>query len=510
MKTRLKRGLAASLFAVIMAITVTVLPVSASFWFNGSSYPGTRQIPTNIYATENVYGNGNYWYPNLDAYYEFNTGSPSSARKPIHAYSATYKYFDYLNGDYSSNNNLNSPYVYAVDRFVSNSEGDGVAWRGSSGKYYPTQTMAQNAGVSGIDLQKYEHRGSGNYFNQATGRFYAKLADCVAASSTVEDVLINDGGLWYDRNYTETYRNSRTNKYYLSEAEAKAADSVGIVKRYLTPTQGYYFNQGNGCFYITSSIASAHTTPSDVIRASSFSYANGILNSFGVTSAYSGMPTFIPGGSDSGYSGAPAGVTPGGTSPSTPSTLPASVSPYDENSTAALRSNYSYKGWLAIAELVNSTSAGANMTILMNQDTYVSSTFMRAVLGRDINITLINANGSQIRFNGLDVYTAKDMPVAVVYSVNTLPADVYQKTISTADASSAASFTFGTETDLGAVVQVYIRFSASRVNDEASLYHYSTSSGTTSLVDTKTIGDDGLAIFEIRNGGQYIACIQDK
>jgi hypothetical protein len=510
MKKRFIRGLAASIFAVLMAAMIAVVPVSASFFYNGTSYPDKRQLPTNIYATENVYGNGNYWYPNLEAYYEFNTNSPSVTKKPVTAYSTTNSYFNYMIGNYQTDNNLNSPYVYSVARFISNGEGNGVAYRdGSGGKFYPTQSMATDAGVQGVYLRKYEYRGSGNYFNTETGRYYGSIADCLAASGDAYDVMINHGGLWYDRNYTETYMNSKTNKFYLSEAEAKAADASGKVTRYITPTQGYYFNQGNGCFYMTAYIAAGHTSEADVIRATSFSFSNGIMDSFGVNAMGTGMPLYIPAGGDSGYvtSGAPAGTLPGSSTASTPSTLPASVSPYDENSTASLRSNYSYKGWTAIAGFVDTTSAGANMTILMNQDTVVSSTFMKSVSGRDINVTLVNPNGSQIRFNGLDVYSPKDMPVSVVYSATSIPQAEYQKTVRSADAAAASVFTVGTEVDLGAVVKVYIRFNASREEDSASIYLYSSAKKAASLVDTKTIGEDGLAVFEIRNGGQYIACI---
>jgi hypothetical protein len=506
MKRRLKRGLAASLFAVITAIMITVLPVSASFWYNGSSYGGVRQYPSNIYATENVFGNGSYWYPNIEAYYEFNSNSPVSTKKPIHAYSSANSYFDYTLGDYVPDNNLDSPYVYHIDRYISDTEGDEVAWRGNSGDFYPTQSMAQEAGVSGVSLRKYEHRGEGNYFNKATGRYYSQLADCVAASSSVYDVLIKWENRWFDRNYTETFKNVRTGKFYLTEAEAKAADPVGKIQRHLTSTQGYYFNQGTGAFYMFASVAAAHSVESDVVRATSFSFTNGVMDSFGISGVYTGMPTYIPAGGDTGY-GAPAGVAPSG---STPSTLPASVSPYDENSTATLRSNVSYRGWIAIADLIDTFSAGANVTILMNQDTYVSSTFMKAVLGRDINITLINANGSQIRFNGMDVYIAKDMPVMVSYGTSAVPVAEYQRTVRAAGADSASSFTVGTEGDLGAVVKVTVRFSSSRNGDKAELYLYSSAKNTTSLVDSKIIGDEGLAIFEIRNGGSYIACIEDR
>ncbi|MDR0991945.1 MAG: hypothetical protein LBL87_03490 [Ruminococcus sp.] len=504
MKRSLTRRLAASLFAAILALAFAVLPVSASFTYNGISYPDKRQYPNNLYATEDVFGNGNYWYPNIEAYYEFNTLVPSATKKPVHAYSSSNNYFDYLTGDYQSHNNLNSPYVYSITRFVSNKEGGGIAWRGTSGKFYPTNVMAKDAGITGIDIRKYENRGSGNYFNTATGRYYTSLADCVAATGSAYDVLINFEGQWYDRNYTETFRNSKANKTYLSEAEAKNAADGGTIIRGLTSTQGYFFNRGTGHFYLTEANAIAPTNAADVIRAMSFSYSNGILDSFGVQPGYYyGMPTIIP------YpdAGNPEGTTPGGT---TPSTQPISVSPYDENSTATLRSSAAYKGWLSIANLVDTISAGANMTIMLNQDTYVSSTFMRAVAGRDINVILINSNNSQIRFNGLDVYSPKDMPVSIAYRTASIPPAVYEKVLSTENPVSSSTFTVGTEVDLGAVVKVYVRFDSSRAGYDSCLYLYESSKNSASLVDSKTIDEDGLVIFEIRKGGQFIVCVDKK
>lgn len=496
MKKRLLKGLTAAIISAVLAVTMTLLPVSAAFTYNGIRYAGNNPEPSsgNNYATETVYYDGYVWYPNYDAYYEDNVNKPVSIRKPHNAYSSSRPYFNAKTGDYVASDPTNSPYIYYVSRMLSDSEGDAVSYKAVDGNYYPDRDYAADAGFNDMQLTKLEHRGSGNYFNVKTGRFYGTLADALNATGSAYDILLSVNGEWYDRNYTETYFNPATQYFYLSEAEAYAAKPSKTISKHVTPTQGYYYNLANGNFYITFEAAAAHSKAADVIRATSFSYSNGILNSFGIDSSYYGMPTYTPIiRDDTGYNAATT-------------TSVASESAYDANSTATLRSNASNKGWATLAELVNNSSAGANIMINLNQDTYVSKTFMKAVSGRDINITLVSANGATIRFNGLDVYSPKDMPVAINYSAS-VPAAVYESTVRDASADSASQFTFGADVDLGAVVKVTVRFNASRAYDSAALYHYHASATKSSLVDSKEIGENGSATFEIREGGQFIVCI---
>jgi hypothetical protein len=252
---------------------------------------------------------------------------------------------------------------------------------------------------------------------------------------------------------------------------------------------------------MTAYAAAYQSTENDVTQATSFGFANGYYGDY-ANYNYAGMPLFLPAAATT-----PSGTVPSGTTPATPAAVP-STSPYDANSTAVLSSTYNYTGWVNIAALVDRISAGANMNIYVNSDTYVSSTFMKAVAGRDINVTLINSNGSRIGFNGLDIYTVKDMPIAVTYN-SRIPADIYDDTIRRVNPDSASSFSVGTEVDLGAVVKLYIPFNSSRADYKADLYLYDSAKKTTSVVDSRTVGDDGATVFEIRRGGQYIACLND-
>jgi hypothetical protein len=517
MKKRLSKGFSAAVAAVILAVMTVILPVSASFIYNGGSYPGTRQYPSaaNLYATENAYSSGLYWYPNIDAYYELNPDrdKPSIVKETVKDYSSDNSYFNYETGEYEPDNIINSPYRYKIDRFISNKSGDRVAYKGSTDSvFYPTEELAVQMRYSGTYLRKYPSRGDGNYFNNSTGRFYKTRSDALAATGDAEDVFTEVDGVWYDRNYTETYFNNKAGKYYLTEAEAKASANGGEIKRYVTPTQGYFFNRYTGDFYLTQAAATDNEIADDVVEAASFSFSNGIFNSFGVPIANYGSPIYTPTGSGTGtssVSGAPEGNMPGSSTSSAASTAPtvSGTSQYDADSTAVLRSNYNYRGWESIAGVVGRLSSGTNITILTNRDTYASSTFMKAVAGKDINVTLTNSNGSQIKFNGLDVYSAKDMPISVVYN-SRMPAEAYDNALRTANAETASSFAVGTEVDLGAVVQLNIPFNNSRIGYTVELYLYNSANGKTSLVDTKIITDDSVAVFEIRKGGQYVACIK--
>jgi formaldehyde-activating enzyme involved in methanogenesis len=134
---------------------------------------------------------------------------------------------------------------------------------------------------------------------------------------------------------------------------------------------------------------------------------------------------------------------------------------------------------------------------------------MKAVSGRDINVTLINSNSTQIKFSGLDVYSVKDMPISVVYSAQ-IPQEAYQSALSKAKADAGTRFTIGEAIDLGTVVNVTIRFNSSREDDDVALYQYNAAKNTISLIESKTIGADGVVTFEVRNGGQFVAAITEK
>jgi hypothetical protein len=498
MKKRLFKGLTASVIAVMLAAVMALIPVSATFTYRGVTYPGMNPEPSESYkyATESVYSDGKTWYPNYDAYYEKNDYAPLGIKEPIHHYSNSRQYFNADTGDYLTEDRPNTPYVYYVSRKVSNTDGDGVSYKAADGNFYPTTALAQEAGSTLIQMREYKHRGSGDYFNIKTGRYYATLSDALNATGSAYDILLYLDTVWYDRNYTETYFNFNTQVFYLSEAEAYEASPTVHITRQVTPSQGYYFNRATGDFYVTLYEAVGHSRESDVIRATSFSFTNGIMNSFGYDEGYYGMPTYTPTFTDdAGYNTV------------TPTDEATSSSPYDAESTATLRTNASQKGWAALAKLVNNTSAGANIMINLNQDKYVSSTFMKAVAGRDINVTIVTS-GATIRFNGFDIYNPKDMPIAVVFSAN-IPNDVAFKTRSAASADSTSVFTIGADVDLGAVVSLTVRFNASREEDNAALYHYHTGATETKLVDSKEIGENGSTTFEIREGGQFMVCIKE-
>jgi hypothetical protein len=493
MKNTVTKRLLSSIGALIFAVIALSVSAYADFSYNGVAYAGERQYPSsdNRYASESVFSNGNYWYPNIEAYYEFNKAAPSKIKTPSVDYSSDFTYFDYREGVYKRNNSSDSPYIYKVSRVVKEEAGDGVAYRdGNKGLFYPTKSYAMQNGIDREDLREYPRRGNGNYFNKDTGRYYQTLANARAATNDADDVLLKSGNLWYDDNYTEIYKNSLYSKYYLSEAEAAAVNPNGKVIKSVTPTQGYYFNRATGTFSFYAELSADLTYESDVISATSFSISNGTYNT-----SYTGYPIYTPGTAASTGVNTPAPAT--------------SESVYDVGSTAVLRSNVSYVGWSSIAGLVARASAGSNVTILTNQDTYVSSTFMKAVAGRDINIYLINPNGSQISFSGLDVYSAIDMPISVSYTAQ-IPQFTYKNTISRAKADTGAAITIGTETDLGAVIKVNIRFDSDNEGDDVALYAYSSANNTVTLVESQTIGENGVTAFEIRKGGQFITAITNN
>jgi hypothetical protein len=76
-----KRTLSAALAAaLVFSAAVPSVSVAA---INGEAVPNAYYR----YASDVVYGDGQFWYPNLEAYYQFNTTEPLYERKPSTAYS---------------------------------------------------------------------------------------------------------------------------------------------------------------------------------------------------------------------------------------------------------------------------------------------------------------------------------------------------------------------------------------------------------------------------------------
>ncbi|MDR0987080.1 MAG: hypothetical protein LBL98_05250 [Ruminococcus sp.] len=427
------------------------------------------------YASENVYGDAIYWYPNLEAYYQFNNVPPAYIRQPATPYSSNrFTYFDNVTGNYVDRDGLINDGVYLVTQTVNTVNGNEyVAYQvGSNGLYYPTEALARSHAGAKIEINTVLKNGTGLFFSIRTGNRYSTFAAAVTGSGgIVSNVMTYIAGQYYDYSFTPVYLNGDTNKYYLTAAEAAAAYKGATVTEVATPTGGYFFNRATGRFYLTEAYAlEATKNEADVVRATSYAYGYGVY--------------------------APIVNT-----PSTGSSSSAAVSSGD----AYLAANTSYKGWTSLANYINGRTAGADVRIEMNKQTSVPKSFFDAIQYRDADVTFENDNGSRFTINGADITEPKALNVDVTYSIKTIPSTAINKYAD--GALSASQMKIGDDIDFGLYAVVSVGFNASHAGRTVRLYYYNTETGKLSISDSSVVSTNGRASFSVRKGGNYCAII---
>ncbi|MDR0904011.1 MAG: hypothetical protein LBM59_05205 [Ruminococcus sp.] len=426
------------------------------------------------YASDNIYGDALYWYPNLEAYYQFNTAAPAYISKPITPYSSDrFTYFDNTIGNYVDRDLRTEDGVYLVSRAVNTTNGNEyIAYQAGNGYYYPTEALAKTHTTNRETVNTVLRNGTGLYFSIRNGERYSTYAYAVSASGgNTSYVMTYINGQYYDYTYTPIYKNNTNNKYYLTSAEAAAAFKGATVSELATNTAGFYFNRATGRFYLTEELAIAATElQADVVRATSYAYGYGVY-----------APVI----------------------PSTPSTggSSASVSSGD----AYLSSNTSYKGWTSLASYINGRAAGSDVRIEMNKQTSVPQSFFSSIRYKDVDVTFENDNGSRFTINGADITEPAALNVTVTYSTNTIPSTAISKYKD--GALSASQMKIGDDVDFGLYSIVSVGFSAERAGKTVRLYYYNPQTGKLSISDSSVISTNGRATFSIRKGGNYCAII---
>ncbi|MDR0974797.1 MAG: hypothetical protein LBL80_03785 [Ruminococcus sp.] len=429
------------------------------------------------YASEFVYGDTIYFYPNLEAYYEFNSIPPLYTKAPQNAYSADrFYYFDNTTGNYVESSQRDRAGVYRIiGSYISGSGSQYTSYRAGNGLYYPTLEMAQQHTGTGARVSTILRAGSGVYFSTYSGNYYSTYANALSGSAgNASYVMMLINGTYYDYISTPLFQNTITNKYYFTEAEAKAANPKGKIKTSSTPTQGYYFNRATGRFYILQADAvNATRNEEDVIAATSYAYGgsyyyNGVYNPFYTT-------------------------------PTTPSTS-------NSNTTDAyLLNNKSYTGWTRLANYINGRRDGSDVSIDMNKQLTVPKTFFDDIKLKDVDVTFVNGNGSRLTINGADLTDTKAINVSVTYGSSNIPSSVINSYKD--GALSASQMIIGDDSSFGVNSNLSVAFNKSRSGKTVRIYRYNRSSGKLSLVDSSVIGTDGRATFSISRGGDYCAII---
>jgi hypothetical protein len=435
------------------------------------------------YPSEYVYGNARFWYPNLDAYYEFNETTPFYERKPATPYSERFCYFDSSLGDYVESSMAGMDYVYKIIHPAPDTSGTKfTSYFAGDGFYYPTYLLAADHTPKSGKIAEVTKYGDGTYFSVYSGNLYEKYSDALAGSTgNASYIMIYLDGKYYDYRYTPVYFAHGINEYYLSYAEAETNNSYADVLISATPTQGYYFNRASGRFYVSRQDAASGGRDKYVIEATSLAYSNGIFTDSGeYPSHYEDI--YIPYNTSGSSDGSSA-----------------------QKGDAYLYNNKSYAGWQSLADYINSQRDNSAVNINMNNQLTIPKSFFENIKLKKVNVTFINNNGSRFSINGSGITTPKAIDLTVTYSTSTIPAEAVSNYRT--GAISSSQFIVGDGSSFGVSGTLNIGFSTARAGKQVKLYRYSPSSKTLSLVDTTTISSSGRAVFDLSSGGEFCAII---
>jgi hypothetical protein len=478
-----KRALTLTLAAaMVFSSAVSGIAVSA---YDGQAIPYTYYR----YASDKVYGDSSFWYPNLDAYYQFNTMEPMYVREPARAYTEDrFCYFDSTTGTYVDSGNTFNPNVYKITRNQTQNTGrEYTSYLAGDGFYYPSLQLARNhTPARQTSIGSVIKKGDGIYFAVTSGNFYPTYSEALAATNgNASYIMLEIGGQYYDYTNTPVYKNSVTGKYYLSAEEAADANIKGNVLPGATPTQGYYFNRTTGRFYATREAALAATNINDVIKATSLAYSNGIYNYYDTDSGE--VPYYYDGIYNPNYTG----------------TDNASA----KNGDAYIYGNVTYAGWSKILDYINNRGKGAVVNVNMNEQVVIPKGFMEGLAKKQVNVVFINPNGSRITLNGADITTPKAADINVTYSTTNIPASAVKNL--RVGAISSSQFTIGDGSVYGFSATVAVNFNKERAGKTIKLYYYDTLTKKTSFVDSAKVASNGRATFRINRGGDYCAVIME-
>jgi hypothetical protein len=477
-----KRTLSAALAAaLVFSAAVPSVSVAA---MNGEAVPYTYYR----YASDMVYGDGQFWYPNLEAYHQLNPkNDPVYAVKPSVPYSEKNCYFDSENGYYVDESQTFRLGVYKITRADSTeSKREYTAFLAGDGYYYPSLQLARNNTASNktASINRVLRRGDGIYFSMVSGRFYTTNASALSASNgNARYIMLEVEGKHYDYRYTPVFRNSSNGKYYLSPEEAADANIKGKVLGSATSSQGYYFNRSSGRFYVYRDSAIAVSSINDVVKASSLAVSNGITSDV----SNSEVPYYYDGVYNPSYTG----------------TDNASAKAGD----AYVYNNVTYAGWSGIISYIERRASGSVININMNQQVYVPDYFIEYIKNRGVTIVFIHENGARITLKGSDINKVNNVHIGVTYSTGNIPANTVRSLGK--GAVSTSQFRLGDNSVYGFNANITVTFNKERAGKSVKLYYYDPITGKTAYMDTSTIAENGRAIFEVNRGGDFCAVIME-
>lgn len=330
-------------------------------------------------------------------------------------------------------------------------------------KYYTTYSAALSASNNNPAYVRYAYykayNGSGNYYNSSTNTWYTTLSAALSASGNSSYTNVSYTGTNF-----YVYYNSATGKYYASSAEAQNADSTGTVTTYSV----------------------SNTAPSKTEYTYGSVVTDYYYDNYNYYYNYYGYPYYNYYYYNYNYK----------------KTKASEGVPY-------VKGYPRYNSWTNLTSYVKKIKSGNKLTITMNGEDTVPSSFLSALKGKNVTVVFELDNGSSWSINGKNITSAKDVDLTVQYNITDgVPVKLVKAAKKKCDAKTAAQFAVSDSyTALGFTGKCTVKFSSDYAGSFAKAYVYDSDSNSLKLVSKSMVDSDGYASFNASEGGIYLVVI---
>ncbi len=381
--------------------------------------------------------------------------------------------------------------------------------------YYPNRAAARNAGYDDDEISRstlsadYRYATTRRWFNYEMGRYYTSSTAANNAHPGTYYSVNNDNDYYGEavpptnlRYASNTGLVFRAGGYYYPNYNAArdAGYSASQISQ-ITPNYAYsssrrWFNYRNGNYYSTETAAENATSYGDdayqVTGTGNDSYQNDyyddpyyqyFMNLYGINPYASG-----------GLGGLPS------------SGLPNANNTVNTSEPVVTSGSRRYAGWNNVAAVINAASRGTTVNVTMNDTTSVTKAVLDTAKAKGVNIRLTLKNGAVWTIEASKITSTGNKSLSVVYNTGNVPSGLM--TAAKKGAISTAQITVGNSGSLGMTAGVTVKFSTNRAGNLATIYRHDAANRRLVAVDRATIGSNGAATFDIKNGGDYVVVIR--
>ena len=509
MSKKLVKSIAATAAALLMA--TQAMAFSASAYENYYYYYGGVYYSSPFDAINAAGGNaGSYetvHYSKLPSdaklqYYDSITKKKYATKEEAEKDGAKNPVEIYVGSYYNNNYNYNYYNYY------------GYYYSSYTGKYYKTYADALNAskGITsyvtyvggnywyGDYWYGYNYNNYGYYYSSYTGKYYSTYQAALNASKGNSSYVTHVGYL-YNKNLDEAAIGSIYKYYYNGvaypslQAAKDAGGTVGVDIYYSiygnTDRVGYYYYY-NGTYYGTleaAKKAGGTDLGVDITYVPYNYYGNAYKNYYGYYGYYGYIDPYYAVRNDL-YNKDKITAT-----------------KEAEDGVPYIYGNKKRAGWSTVVKYINAASKGSTIKVDMNGSTTVSKDVLKALDGKNVNVTFVLDNGVKWTINGKDVDKAQDMTIFTKYNIDYIPEKLVNKAAK--DAVSKAEIGISNDySSFGSEASVTVRFSDKRAGCIAVVYRYDPDANSLKGVDKAKVQSDGSCTFSVTAGGPYLIVLK--